>query len=594
MSTDQKLADFNTFATSVSSAYVAFKYKQKIGKLHWEQLLKDYNYRIANSKTNSEFYYLLREFLGRFDDSHISLELLNETYSVMIPGLSFDFIEGKVLLSKNLQIPSFLSIGWNDIYELEDPQDVIFLKRGLELVAVDNVSTEEYLENHLQKYLFQSSLLAEKKLATWFLTERSSARFPIPQSEESIFTFLLPSGEHLDLKAKWFSLGEIGEFLAQNQEQAEQHQALPYDVGRFLWSKSETNEKIYFCTSYSRFDLPKNHKVISGRNLIGRMINSRLKKVRLPMDRIAVGGVIAYRYNAKVLVNGREKTKSIGYLRIPHYNYETDKSNQFYQFEVYRSIVAELERETDALVIDQTYNCGGRTDIAHRLGSLFVQKEFKGLPMQQIASWESYNLYKGGLKELKNLFTSQRQLVNPSLIAQYNFYKSTLERIEMSLSDGKYLTEPFSDEEMLVQPNAVRYTKPIIFLVNSLSVSAGDHMPHLIQKHNPKVVLVGESTQGGGGGYTVPDIRWNLGVQHLLPHSGIVYRLPNIMFVKKNMQPLENYGVKPHYSYRVTKEDFVGPSRYGNYRKYYENLIGQQLSTVDFTTANHNKEIPIP
>ena len=617
LSTEQKLADFNFLVTELSSSYVAWKYKQDIHKVNWETLLKSYTHRVTESKSNKEFYYLLKEFLGEFDDMHINLSLPGDFYRVVVPGLSFDFIGNKVLLSRKPE-PIKADLSWDDIYKLEDPENLSLLERGVELIAVDGVSVGEYLEQHLERYMTMSHPLARKKMAVWHLTHRTSSRYPSPQpSQVSTFTFLLPSGASLDLKAKWFFMGAPSEFFADSDSgggqeggAAKSSSGSDSDLLNSRISRiAVSNENTYLCTGYSRFDVPENHKPMKGLSLIQAMLNSQTSK-REPLFGASKDKFVAYRYDTEILIDGQKETKSIGYLRIPHYLYNDDfdySGQPLYElwkhldsmiwddrrgmsrnlYKDYRSLVAELDRETDALVIDQTYNCGGLVSVAKDMLSFFVSGDFQPLPMRYVASWQMYRLFKS-IWEAKNMQLYQLMMQNKmdlELVGEVIFYKQVVESLKTSLSEGSYLSEALQHGTP-ISPNAVRYTKPIVLLMDSISGSAGDHFPYILRKNNPKVILVGETTQGGGTGmFGIHDEKY-------LPHSGLSYKLPNIAFMKRDGRDLENNGVRPDYIYRVTKEDFTGAQRYANYRRYYESLIGQQLSTASRSEDGEGKNEP--
>ena len=178
-----------------------------------------------------------------------------------------------------------------------------------------------------------------------------------------------------------------------------------------------------------------------------------------------------------------------------------------------------------------------------------------------------------------------QQMMDPKLLGEVEFYSRIVEGLKDSLSKGSYLSKTFQDET-LVSPNAVRYTKPIVVLIDSISASAGDHFPYILRESNPKVILVGETTQGGGTGMFA-----GAGTYYL-PHSGLSYRLPNIAFTKRDGRDLENNGVRPDFIYRLTKEDFTGSQRYANYRRHYESLIGRQLSTAGKSKDGEGKNEP--
>ena len=65
--------DFNFLVAEISSNYGAFEYKQKMGIIQWEKVLEEYRVKIIQSQNNDTFYYVLKEFLAKFKDSHNDL-----------------------------------------------------------------------------------------------------------------------------------------------------------------------------------------------------------------------------------------------------------------------------------------------------------------------------------------------------------------------------------------------------------------------------------------------------------------------------------------------------------------------------------------
>ena len=572
LSTEQKLGDFNTFINEISSNYAAFEYKQNTNVVRWQELLKEYREKIHQSQSNDAFYYLLKEFLARFRDSHNGLRIRKNNYTLFIPGLSFDLIQDKVFLSQRPRLPSHLvqdGLKWADVFRVEEEGiTATYLKRGLELIAVNNIPIQVYLKNHLLKYLSFSSELAAKKKATWHLTLRPSNKLPSPKPlEVSTFSFQTSSGRRVNLEAKWFPVGVPHPFLTEQfaHYQAYQESSLQIPSKGINYQSDwdfagHQNELIYLCTGYSSFDVPKNHQVLQGKMLINRMLKKNLEGIPLMRDIIAENDFVAYYYNTEVLIDGKKKLKTIGYLRIPHYSIFRGRNpvffppNMYVTVDFYEKVIDEMNKKTDVLVIDQTNNCGGNLDLLYRVTSMFISQDFQSIPTQYIANWKFYNFFEA----------------NPNYPNSWGTQDHNISmEIALSLELGKHLTKPLYDYDSLQKPNSVQYTKPILLLVNSLALSAADIFPDILKAHNPKVVIMGETTGGGGGGSLFP-------YGEELPHSDINYMLMMFMFGKADGQPMENHGVKPHTMYEVTKEDFL--NHRSNYRKRYEALIGRMLS----------------
>ena len=523
---------------------------------------------------------------------------------------------------------------WDDIYEIEDQLNLDLLKKGAELVAFNEMPIGAYVEKYLQKYLSFSSDLAAKKRAVWYLTLRPSAAVPTPKPfEKSLLTFRFPSGKKVSLKARWLPMGKPHNFFTEQQaayDEVFQDRSLFDSYEKLISQKvfsglsyrteglssssfnapkvhrayralnnpiqdevtTSQNGRAYLCTGYGRFGIPEQAQILEGATLAKRMLKNKQSGEKLARDSLSRNSFLAYYYPVEVLINGKKEVKNIGYLRIPHYVFLNPVS-QFYMqernknlsmkekmlqtFNRYKKIVSELESKTDALVIDQSNNCGGLAALSEKVASLFIDRSFRSFPVQYVANWQSYNGLKSTLDEAGSTFS-----FNKSTNDMYRLLENIYREVKSSLSEGRYLTKPIYGAN--VKPDPSQYTKPIVFLIDSFSVSAGDAVPDMLKTHSPKTLLIGESTQGGGGGRLGTE-----GGEKLLPHSGVDYSLAMFMFTKINGQPLENRGVQPHYEYKLTEADFL--NGYKDYQKLYESIITLQLSSQsDYYLKLKNKQ----
>ncbi len=117
---------------------------------------------------------------------------------------------------------------------------------------------------------------------------------------------------------------------------------------------------------------------------------------------------------------------------------------------------------------------------------------------------------------------------------------------------------------------AVKFTKPIVLLTNSLDFSCGDFFP-AIMKDNDRATLVGTRTAGAGG-YVLPHYMANrLGVA--------VITLTGSLGIRSNGQPIENLGVAPHVINELSQSDIE--NSYRDYARKINEIVEEKIKDLD-------------
>ncbi|RYZ98797.1 MAG: hypothetical protein EOP11_20215, partial [Proteobacteria bacterium] len=259
--------------------------------------------------------------------------------------------------------------------------------------------------------------------------------------------------------------------------------------------------------------------------------------------------------------------KRIGVLRI--HSYMDDAL-----FEALKRGLIEMEQETDVLVLDQTYNPGGSVTLVSKIVGLFADKSYRDMNylIRPSLNWmESFRglsdkadavLAKNGQDVVANVLKGRFAFLEGemrSAIEQRRFYAAP---VSLDLTGAGY---------GMIQPNAtVRYTKPVLLLINELDFSGGDAFPALM-KDNGRVTLFGAQTNGAGG---------NVNEYGPLANSYFKFNLTESLMVRPNGQFMENRGVVPDVAYAITEDDFNN-----GYRGYVQAFTKEALKLTGMSEA---------
>lgn len=241
-----------------------------------------------------------------------------------------------------------------------------------------------------------------------------------------------------------------------------------------------------------------------------------------------------------------------GYIRIPHFDAST------YEFDQFKELIKRLEAESEALIIDQINNPGGSVFYMYALLSTLTQKPLSvphhriSLTQKEIAfgqetlsDFESVSSDEDAMEILGgDLDGLPATMDTVSKISDYFRF------IDSQWNLGISFTAPFPLWGMYeIHPDYdVRYTKPILVLINQMDFSCADFFPSILQD-NKRATLLGTKT-GGAGGFVLKATYPNLfGMEEMSYTGSIAYRSDN--------NPIENLGVSPDIEYRLTVEDLT-------------------------------------
>lgn len=249
----------------------------------------------------------------------------------------------------------------------------------------------------------------------------------------------------------------------------------------------------------------------------------------------------------------------VGYIRIPHYLGGAEEVKAFSQ------IIATMETEAEALVIDQLNNPGGNVFYLYALASLLTDKPLDTPKHRLTLTPREVEFAVNAipsLEQVKNIYQARIKLGNT-----VGGYPVTLETAQNMLqfcrfvvaewNEGKSLSHPihlYGVDKIRPHPSGP-FTKPILLLINERDFSGGDFMPAILQD-NARAVLFGERTAGAGGFVARVSFPNRFGIDYFHYTASIAER--------SDTNPIENLGVTPDIRYSLTPADLQ--EGYQNYR----------------------------
>ena len=301
--------------------------------------------------------------------------------------------------------------------------------------------------------------------------------------------------------------------------------------------------------------------------------------------------------------------KKIGFIRIPSYMPKSNRALMFANMSL-RSLLAQMEKNTDELIIDQTHNPGGaviysdwivgalvgnfepakhmhfvvrpRGDWLSTYSSLAI--ELKKIEEQQTQA-EAGQARKPKASDvyLKTTYLDQVQAQYETVFKAYSrgdfmsapvslyltseYLRDTIDSVFMRLEKGdkkKFLggalevLYPFHGDEALTRGQA--YTKPVYMMIDELDFSGGDATPAILQDYG-RVKLVGVNTSGAGG--TVEEFE----THGTFP---IGYHLTSSLMMRSGSRTVENVGIHPDIDFELTDEDVAD-----GFTNSFERLLNQ-------------------
>lgn len=497
---EEKTLDFMQLIGRMKSGYGPLNYKKQTLGIDINVLQEKYLAKIQQSKTNDEFYYLISQFISEFRDSHFVATVPSDA-TARLPFF-VDLVEDKVIIDA----PN------TDLVD----EDKFAFKKGDEVIAIDGKPVAELIKG-LLPYVGEGYEQTQKRFATWMLTSRRATRVPLVEGKAMVTIKLYGRNTTKTEIFNWKVVNENPiEIFTGFRTSFLQKLTIRDKLKEFIGSKK--SERFFMCSGESRIDIPDDATIVSEKPFVSY-----------------------YWPTAK---------GNIGYVRIGDYFPEDEAkwapSNLDAFFLRYEKVISIMEKNTVGLIIDQDHNCGGYVDLGNKMLGLFMQQAYKPIQFSLVASKENYLEYKKMADSIDPLATMHDQVQGVADIIKDSWAKGERMTPLVSLNGEDYL-----------QPNFVRYSKPIIMLIDEMSASCGDAFPVMMKGYG-RAKLLGTRTMGAGG---------HVDENPPLNYSQIAVSMTRSMFFGPDGTPVENNGAVPDYPYNITLDDFV--NGYKGYRKFY-------------------------
>ncbi len=531
LSYDERLADFAQLVSIVEKNYAPLRWKQQTVRLDWETHKEEYRARVRQARNDREFYQLLAKFLSGLEDAHITI-LVPSTYQASL-GFLCDYIEGKVLIEK--------------INRKQLPETLFPFNKGDQIISIGKKPVDELMQE-----IRESSTTgfdpSSERLAAALLTVRQESRgLAVPTGFTKVTALRKGESGPQTVMATWATQGrsilEIDRFAASTE------------LGSSIIRPEDDLVESLRSLSLLNMSLAKGR--LSDMQQAGITdVGANKSMFELPE------GAVQNPLSPITAATYERAGKKIGILRVPHYQDDN----------LMKMIVTDLRRmenEVDVLVLDQTNNPGGAVSQVSLLSSIFVEESVPDVLFAVRPSRKWLDSFSGINQQIvAALERDPDDKVANALKPRFAYLESL---IWDSLKNRTFLTTPFSLDLMgsmgMIQPNKnVKFTKPVLMLINEFDFSGGDVFPAIL-KDAGRVKLFGKQTSGAGG---------NVAQYGPLTNSYFRFSLTESLIIRPNGEFLENNGVKPDIAYQVTEEDFNN-----GYKDYVKAFTCEALKMVD-------------
>lgn len=575
----------------IETQYGPLSAKPVLTGINWDKMkvqgLKD----VANYETTLDQYYAMANFLYKFNDAHISIEIPS-TLRAKLP-LQLTSHEDKILVG-------FVSESF--------PASLRKLEVADEIIAINDMSPLEF-QKQFPGFNANGNDVTNKTLFALQLSNLSEASgFPLSKlnwqnikltvrsfkNKHDIYDVRVPyQKEGIGLIGKDYDgkdpspepvVGIYKRAEDPNQKLAPKTLSI-VDKAHSLFKTEATGVLRQLGAKAREPEQGLGKKVeIGGRDPFFKLPEN-FQEMKLPLAMIVppLNSLV----NLKSFLAGTfvRNGKTVGFLRIPSYTPDSVLN----MATTLRYIIGRLEKETDYLVIDQTNNPGGMVILSDMIikalnGSYnkdkhmrFAVKPSDKFLRQYAEMMEEIIKNEDGLftnDEIKEIVTGlngeyskirkaqveQRELSEPiSMLAISEYAERSFDKALFKIPFLGALALKFTGIDLRKHQT---YTKSVYFTINELDFSGGDATPAIFSDYG-RGTLVGtrNNTKTAGAGGTVEKFSIRAAID-------VVIHLTTSLMARATGRPVENVAVEADINVPIEQADVAN-----GFATYFERLM---------------------
>lgn len=544
-SRQRMLGDLDFIENTFLTCYAPLEFKKHHSGWDLEREIDTVREKVtaAAVPTLQEYQNLLGTFFNSPHDHHVAIEF----YSTEIATLPF--------IARHTGDRYFITHIHSDGIDEKSPFPFAI---GDELMLFDNAPVAHAIEEVLQTRFCANHGPTEHALAEIYLTTRlGRLGHQVPSGKIKLTGRKKGTSEIIDAEVAWSYYPEdVADIHAVAVKKMSRMAVTGARAKKWSFTTHPFFNKQLLMPHYEAFKQAHSHDD-SPSDLIG----SKMSYLP-PLGKVVEGGPASEIFHAYLFELTDQRRA--GYVRISAF--KTHDNEQ--AVKEFAAIVEYFQREADVLVIDQVNNPGGLILYMYALTSMLTDKPLVVPQHRQMLTQEDVFFALNERSAYDNIVTDQdaRDILGESLagmpvtcelshdlLKYYNF-------IIDEWNSGRKITELGNVYGIgpIMPHREVRFTKPILVLINGLDFSGADFFPAIMQD-NQRATILGTRTAGAGGilGKTYfPNLN---GIAEITYTTSLAVRPGNIL--------IEEIGVTPDIFYEHSALDFQN-----NYSDYIEEI----------------------
>ncbi len=509
----QRLDDFRSIVGIYNKQYAPYGFK--LGLFGYDMLdVGSWTQRIETSRTDLEYYAILREYLASLQDGHAGYNIPS-TFVASLP-FTLDVYDDRPLID---------SINRARLPAAEFPFQI-----GDELVAVDGQTAEQW-ERRLAVYYGTGNARATRRLAVGGISNLRQA------------------------EVAWApAVPDVARIVIRRDGGSEES----YEIPRL---KAGTPLVALGPLPNPRGSTPNRRASDADSDLLRQLGNATVTTDRAVLGIAAVTPVFRLPDGFTVRIGNRPTDLyftgtyqagglRIGFLRIPRFGVPTN-TNEEAELARFIGEIVFMQQATDGIIIDVMRNPGGEVGILEGIAQTLMPRPFRTLGFEIRATLQWVNRFEEELQRARAANAPQ------SVIDRWARY---LDSVRTAFAENRGNTGPLPlgsdtlDRLPFTLPDGTQlaYTKPIMVLTDEFSASGADMFPAVIRDNN-RGILFGYRTRGAGGSVvTIPGGPYSEGTVHVT----------QTLMVRPDGRYIENHGVEPDVvNDFMTRENLITQGR---------------------------------